>query len=64
MPKLLTTRPPNLLQLEGYLIRDEGELAQKSRVWDEMNKEYLEEQAAKHAARVRVRARREAGRAL
>jgi hypothetical protein len=53
----LSPRSPTFapLQLEGYLIRDEGEVALKSRRWEEMNKEYLEEQAAKQAAKVRVR---------
>lgn len=36
-------------QLEAYLIRDDEEVAEKARVWEELNKEYLDKQAARQA---------------
>jgi len=34
-------------EVEGYLIKDNEEVQMKTRVWEEMNREYLEKQAAK-----------------
>ena len=44
--------------MEAYLITDEAEVATKAKAWDEMNKEYLEAQAAKQAAREQMAAAR------
>jgi len=44
--------------VEAYLITDEAEVATKAKAWDEMNKEYLEAQAAKQAAREQMAAAR------
>lgn len=38
-------------EVDCYLIHDESEVEIKERVWNEMNREYLEEQAARQALR-------------
>ena len=38
-------------EIDCYIIRDEEEVQLKTRVWEEMNREYLEAQAEKKAAR-------------
>ena len=38
-------------EVEGYLITDAEEVQLKKRVWEEMNREYLDQQAEKAAAR-------------
>lgn len=38
-------------EIEGYLIQDADEVALKTRLWEQMNKDYLEDQADKEAAR-------------
>jgi|TARA_B100000524_G_C23607969_1_gene355111 hypothetical protein len=38
-------------EVECYLITDAQEVASKQAVWEELNKEYLEKQAARAAAR-------------
>ncbi|KAM0940129.1 putative transcription factor TFIIB, brf1, TBP-binding domain-containing protein [Dioscorea sansibarensis] len=40
------------VEVEGYLLHNEEEKQYKKIIWEEMNKEYLEEQAAKEAAAV------------
>ena len=42
-------------QVNSYLITDEEEVLLKTRVWEEMNKEYLDAQAEKAAAREEAR---------
>lgn len=41
-------RSPKLSsQVDCYLIKDDQEVANKAKEWEEVNKEYLEKQAAK-----------------